>query len=342
MSEKITLGHGSGGRQAQKLIRGHFAARFGMSGPMTDSAILSAPSGTLAFTTDSYVIDPLFFPGGNIGKLAVCGTVNDLAVSGSEPKYLSAAFIIEEGFGMEELDAIVTSMAEEAEAAGVRIVTGDTKVVEKGKCDRIFINTAGVGLLSSDLVHVSSASSVKDGDLLIINGSPGDHALTILAARKGLSFDMPLLSDCASLNHLVRKITEKPEAVHFMRDLTRGGLAAVLNELAAMINEPAAMRRYSITVDEASVPVREQVRGLCELLGFDPLSLASEGRLLVVAAPGEAGAILDRMRRDPVGREASVIGRITTGREGRVILNGASGGQRFLDMPSGQLLPRIC
>ena len=263
-------------------------------------------------------------------------------MSGAEPKYLSAAFIIEEGFSIEELGVIVTSMADEADAAGVKIVTGDTKVVEKGKCDRIFINTAGVGLLRPELVHVCSASRVSEGDVLIINGPPGDHAVTILAARRGLSFDLPLLSDCASLNHLVRKITEKPAAVHFMRDLTRGGLAAVLNELASMLNEPANMRRCSITVDEASVPVREPVRGLCEILGFDPLSLACEGRLLVVADTEEAGAILDRMRRDPLGREAAVIGRITSGREGRVILNGASGGQRFLDMPSGQMLPRIC
>lgn len=335
MSEKITLGHGGGGRQAQILIRDHFATRFGMAGPMTDSAILSAPSGILAFTTDSYVIDPIFFPGGDIGKLAVCGTVNDLAVSGAEPKYLSAAFIIEEGFGMEQLDEIVTSMADEAEAAGVRIVTGDTKVVEKGQCDGIFINTAGVGLLSSDLVHVSSASSVKEGDVLIINGSPGDHAVTILAARRGLSFDIPLLSDCASLNRLVRRVAEKPEAVHFMRDLTRGGLAAVLNELAAM-------RGCGIIIDEVSVPVQEPVRGLCEILGFDPLTLASEGRMLVVAAPGEAGAIVERMRKDPLGSEAAIIGRITSGREGRVILNGTSGGKRFIDVPSGQLLPRIC
>jgi len=348
MNEKITLSHGSGGRQAQKLIREHFAARFGMSGPMTDSAILSA-SGTLAFTTDSYVVDPLFFPGGNIGKLAVCGTVNDLAVSGAEPKYISAAFIIEEGFAMEELGAIVTSMADEAEAAGVRIVTGDTKVVEKGKCDRIFINTAGVGLLSHELVHISSATAVSVGDVIIVNGPLGDHAVTILAARRGLSFDLPLLSDCASLNHLVKKITGKPEAVHFMRDLTRGGLAAGLNELlsmlnepASILNEPAAMSRFSISVDEDSVPVREPVRGLCEILGFDPLNLACEGRLLVVAAPDEAGMILERMRTDPLGREAAVIGHITSGREGRVLLNGASGGQRFLDMPSGQMLPRIC
>lgn len=374
MSDRISLSHGSGGRQAQKLIRDHFTARFGMTGPLTDSAILpvpagpmtgsamhsdphgrmtrpavlsvlpgpithpavhSAPAGFLAFTTDSYVIDPLFFPGGNIGKLAVCGTVNDLAVSGAEPKYLSAGFIIEEGFGMEELDEIVVSMADEAEAAGVRIITGDTKVVEKGKCDRIFINTAGVGLLRHELVHVSSGSSVREGDVLIISGPPGDHAVTILAARRGLSFNMPLLSDCASLNYLVMKITEKPAAVHFMRDLTRGGLAAVLNELAAM-------RRCGITVDEASVPVREPVRGLCEILGFDPLSLASEGRLVVVVSPEEAGTVLERMRTDPLGRGAAVIGTVTSGREGRVIMNSSSGGQRFLDMPSGELLPRIC
>lgn len=335
MSEKITMSHGSGGRQAQRLIHDHFVSRFSMAGPMTDSAILSASSGAVAFTTDSYVIDPLFFPGGNIGKLAVCGTVNDLSVSGAVPKYLSAAFIIEEGFSMDELDEIVTSMADEAEAAGVRIVTGDTKVVEKGKCDRIFINTAGVGLLSNDLVHVSSGSTIREGDVLIINGPPGDHAVTILAARRGLMFDTPLLSDCASLNHLVRTIVEKPEAVRFMRDLTRGGLAAVLNELAVI-------RRCTVTVNEASVPLHEPVRGLCEILGFDPLAMASEGRLLAVVAADEAGTILEKMRRDSLGSEATIIGRITSGREGRVILNSLSGGQRFLDMPSGQLLPRIC
>jgi len=335
MSEKITLSHGSGGRQAQALIRDHFAARFEMKGPMTDSALLSIPPGMIAFTTDSYVIDPLFFPGGNIGKLAVCGTVNDLAVSGAEPKYLSAAFIIEEGFGLDELDAIVASMADEAVAAGVRIVTGDTKVVEKGQCDRLFINTAGVGVLSKDLVHVSSASTVRAGDRLIINGAPGDHAVTILASRRNLSFDTPMASDCASLNHLIGKVTERPSAIHFMRDLTRGGLAAVLNELAAITG-------YSMSVDEASVPVKEPVRGLCEILGFDPLTLASEGRVLIVASADEAGEIVDRMRRDPQGRGTAIIGEITAGREGRVILNSSTGGRRFLDMPSGQLLPRIC
>jgi len=335
MSEKITLSHGSGGRQTQALIRDHFAARFGMNGPMTDSALLSLPSSLIAFTTDSYVIDPLFFPGGNIGKLAVCGTVNDLAVSGAEPKYLSAAFIIEEGFEMDQLDTIISSMADEAEKAGVRIVTGDTKVVEKGQCDRIFINTAGVGVLSEELMHISSGSSVREGDRLIINGPPGDHAVTILASRRNLSFDSPMTSDCASLNHLIRKVVEKPAAVHFMRDLTRGGLAAVLNELAAMT-------RHGITIEESSVPVEEAVRGLCEILGFDPLTLASEGRVLVLAAAEEAEGIVERMHTDPLGRGAAIIGTIGAGREGRVILKSSTGGSRFLDMPSGQLLPRIC
>jgi hydrogenase expression/formation protein HypE len=335
MSEKITLGQGSGGREAQDLIRDHFASRFGLAGPMTDSALLSVGKGMIAFTTDSFVIDPLFFPGGNIGKLAVCGTVNDLAVSGAEPRFLSAAFIIEEGFEVRELDAIVASMAAEADAAGVRIITGDTKVVEKGQCDRIFINTACVGFLPREHMHISSGATVREGDRLIISGPPGDHAVTILASRRKLSFDRPLISDCASLNRLTAKILEKPAAVHFMRDLTRGGLAAVLNELASMIS-------CGITVNEGSVPIAEPVRGLCEILGFDPLTLASEGRMVIVAAPEAADRIVEILRSDPLGRESAVIGEITAERRGRVVLNSSTGGRRFLDMPSGLLLPRIC
>ena len=335
MSEKITLGHGSGGRQAQDLIRDHFASRFGMRGPMTDSALLSVGEGMIAFTTDSFVIDPLFFPGGNIGKLAVCGTVNDLAVSGAEPRFLSAAFIIEEGFEVSELDAIVSSMAAEAEAAGVMIITGDTKVVEKGQCDRIFINTAGVGVLPREHMHISSGASVKEGDRLIISGPPGDHAVAILASRRKLLFDQPLISDCASLNRMTGKILEKPAAVHFMRDLTRGGLAAVLNELATMTG-------WGITVNEESIPIAEPVRGLCEILGFDPLTLASEGRVVIVTAPEAADRIVAILHSDPLGRESAVIGEITAARRGRVVLNSSTGGRRFLDMPSGLLLPRIC
>ena len=302
---------------------------------MTDSALLSVGEGMIAFTTDSFVIDPLFFPGGNIGKLAVCGTVNDLAVSGAEPRFLSAAFIIEEGFEVSELDAIVSSMAAEAEAAGVMIITGDTKVVEKGQCDRIFINTAGVGVLPREHMHISSGASVKEGDRLIISGPPGDHAVAILASRRKLSFDQPLISDCASLNRMTGKILEKPAAVHFMRDLTRGGLAAVLNELATMTG-------WGITVNEESIPIAEPVRGLCEILGFDPLTLASEGRVVIVTAREAADRIVAILHSDPLGRESAVIGEITAARRGRVVLNSSTGGRRFLDMPSGLLLPRIC
>lgn len=335
MSEKIILAHGSGGRQTQELISKHFASRFGMHGPMTDSALLNIGDAHIAFTTDSYVVEPLFFPGGNIGKLAVCGTVNDLAVSGAIPLYISVSFILEEGFGIDDLDTVISSMAEEAEAAGVRIVTGDTKVVGKGKCDGIFINTAGVGLMQHDRMHISSGAEIKKGDRLIVSGSPGDHAVTILASRRDLSFDTPLTSDCASLNRMTGKILQETSGVHFMRDITRGGLAAVLNELAAMAD-------CGIAIDEASVPFREEVRGMCEILGFDPLTLASEGRVLIVVDAGQADRVIDIMHSFEEGRGAAVIGEITAERKGSVILNSTGGGRRFLEMPSGILLPRIC
>jgi hydrogenase expression/formation protein HypE len=335
MSEKIALSHGSGGRQTHDLVYSVFAKHFGMKEPMTDSALLAVPSEMIAFTTDSYVVNPIFFPGGNIGKLAICGTVNDLAVSGADPKYIAASFIIEEGFEISDLDKIAASMAEEAETAGVKIVTGDTKVVEKGHCDRIFITTTGVGILRNDRSHISSGSNIKAGDRLIINGPPGNHEVTIIASRKQLSFDVPLTSDCASLNHMIRKVLDQSQGVHFMRDLTRGGLAAVLNELAGMT-------LCGIMIDEALVPVEEPVRGLCEILGFDPLTLASEGRVVIAAAADEAQKILNVMRSDPAGRDATIIGEITLERPGRVIVQSFTGGRRFLDMPSGLLLPRIC
>jgi hydrogenase expression/formation protein HypE len=312
MSEKITLSHGSGGRQTHDLIRSVFARHFGMQEPMTDSALLTVPSEMIAFTTDSYVVNPIFFPGGNIGKLAICGTVNDLAVSGADPEYIAASFIIEEGFEISDLDKIAASMAEEAETAGVKIVTGDTKVVEKGHCDRIFITTTGVGILRNDHSHISSGAHIKQ-----------------------LTFDVPLTSDCASLNHMIKKVLEHSSGVHFMRDLTRGGLAAVLNELAGMT-------LCGIMIDEALVPVEEPVRGLCEILGFDPLTLASEGRVIIAAAADEAQKILNIMRSDPAGKDSSIIGEITVEKPGRVIVNSSTGGRRFLDMPSGLLLPRIC
>ncbi|MBN2863237.1 MAG: hydrogenase expression/formation protein HypE [Bacteroidales bacterium] len=335
MNELITLNQGSGGKLTNMLIREMFATRFGMSEPLTDSSVCKIPEGSLAFTTDSYVVNPLFFPGGDIGKLAVCGTVNDLAVSGSVPLYLSASFIIEEGLPVEDLKKIAGSMAKEAENAGVRIVTGDTKVVEKGKCDKLFITTSGIGKIRQGLEYISNGSSIKFGDKLIINGPVGNHALAVLGARKNLGFSLPLISDCTSLNHLIAGAMEYSRGIHFMRDLTRGGLAAVLNELAGMIN-------MGISVNESAIPVDDPVRGLCEVLGFDPLYLANEGKLLIVTGSSEAVDVLKALRSNPLGKNSEIIGEVVPDSRNLVILNTLVGGKRILDMPSGDQLPRIC
>jgi len=338
MDEFITLSHGSGGKQSRKLIEDVFIRRFGIVGPLTDSAILfpgdTSGSG-LAFTTDSYVVDPLFFPGGNIGKLSVCGTINDLAVSGASPGSIAVSFIIEEGFPIADLERIAESMAEEALNAGVRIVTGDTKVVEKGKCDKLFITTAGTGFLRREREHISTAGKVREGDRLIINGPLGNHAVAVLAARNNLSFSSTVLSDCCSLNGLINKVLEECDEIHFMRDLTRGGLAAVLNELKNIIGK-------GIVVNEGSVPVDESVKGLCEVLGFDPFSLANEGKVLIVAGEDEHQKVLDIMRSDPAGAGSSVIGEVVQDKPGHVLLNTSAGGRRIIEMPSGTQLPRIC
>ena len=303
--------------------------------PLTDSAILKDTGDTLAFTIDSYVVDPIFFPGGNIGKLAVCGTVNDLAVSGADPRYMAASFIIEEGFPVNDLIVIAESMAEEALRAGVRIVTGDTKDVEKGKCDKLFITTSGTGILKPEREHISTGKRVKPGDKLIINGPVGNHAIAVLGARKDLSFTTSVNSDCASLNHLIRNVMQNCNEIHFMRDLTRGGLATVLNELAEMIGA-------GIVIEEVSVPVDEQVKGLCETLGFDPFYLANEGKVLSVVGAGEETRVLDSMRSDPLGKYSEIIGEIIPDKKKIVVLNTSVGGQRILDMHSGVQLPRIC
>jgi hydrogenase expression/formation protein HypE len=335
MNEFITLNHGSGGKQTAELISKVFARKFGMPEPLTDSAVLSESGLTLAFTTDSYVIDPLFFPGGNIGKLAVCGTINDLAVSGAIPMYLSSSFIIEDGFPLDDLEVIVDSMAAEAQNAGVKIVTGDTKVVEKGKCDRLFITTAGTGFVKQGSENIAFAKRVKPGDKLLINGPLGNHAVAVLGARNNLNFSSSVVSDCASLNHMIRDLIEACPEIHFMRDLTRGGLASVLNELALMTGN-------GISVDEGSVPVDDPVKGLCEVLGFDPLSLANEGKVLIVAGEEECEKALKILRSDPLGKNSAVIGEVTGNHRGNVMLNTATGGKRILEMPSGTLLPRIC
>jgi hydrogenase expression/formation protein HypE len=335
MGDYITLNHGSGGTLTQTLIKDVFVKMFGMTEPLTDSAILEESGYILAFTTDSYVVNPLFFPGGNIGKLAVCGTVNDLAVSGATPLHIAASFIIEEGFPFSDLEIIVRSMAEEAFHAGVKIVTGDTKVVEKGKCDKMFITTSGTGILRKDLVHISTGARIRPGDKLIINGSLGNHTIAVLGARNQLSFNTTVASDCASLNHLISSFLEQCCEIRFIRDLTRGGLTAVLNELAQII-------KSGILIHEDLIPVDEPVRGLCEILGFDPLYLANEGKILIVAGKTEYQKILDILRSNPLGENSSVIGEFISENTGSVILETSAGGRRILENPSGIQLPRIC
>jgi hydrogenase expression/formation protein HypE len=335
MNELISLNHGSGGRLTHQLIEKVFVKRFGITGPLTDSAILNQVGYCLAYTTDSYVVDPLFFPGGNIGKLAVCGTVNDLAVSGAVPAYIAASVIIEEGFQVDLLETIAGTMADEALKAGVKIVTGDTKVVEKGKCDKLFITTSGIGFLKPELEHISTGRNIEPGDKLIINGPLGNHAIAVLGARKNLSFSTPVISDCASLNHLIQNVLQNCGEIRFMRDLTRGGLATVLNELAVMTGS-------GIIIEEASVPVDDPVRGLCEIMGFDPFYLANEGKVIMAVRSEEALKVLGLLRSDPLGKYAEIIGEIVTDKNNQVVLHTSVGGKRLLDMPSGHQLPRIC
>ena len=335
MEEFVSLNHGSGGKLTHVLIERVFVERFGMKLPLTDSAILSGNGFDLAYTTDSYVVDPLFFPGGNIGNLAVCGTINDLAVSGAVPSFIAASFIIEEGFPVTDLTLVAESMAAEAVKAGVRIVTGDTKVVEKGKCDKLFITTSGIGFLRPDMGYLSEGSLVQPSDKLIINGSLGNHSIAVLGARKNLSFTTPVTSDCAPLNHMIRIVLENCRSVHFMRDLTRGGLAAVLNELSAMTGS-------GIIINESYVPVDDPVKGLCEMFGFDPFYLANEGKILIVVGDEEAEKVLQILRAHPLGKQSAIIGEIVPEKKNIVIINTSIGGKRILDMPSGQQFPRIC
>ncbi len=300
----------------------------------TDSAILSVGSSEIAFTTDSFVIHPLFFPGGNIGKLAVCGTVNDLAVSGSEPLYISVSFIIEEGFPISELEIIVEALAAEAKKAGVLIVTGDTKVVNKGKCDKLFINTAGIGRVRKEDRLISKAEDIQPGDVIIINGTIGDHGMAVMNARESFNFKTTVESDCASLNHMIRQMLDK-SAVKFMRDPTRGGVATVLNELVEKI-------QLGIEIDETSLPINKGVQAMCELLGFDPLHIANEGKVVIVASENEAESILKSLQNHELGKRSTIIGRIVSDHPGRVVLKNETGGRRIIDSLSGDLLPRIC
>jgi hydrogenase expression/formation protein HypE len=352
MSDKILLAHGSGGQMSHELVERLFLRHFDnpILARLDDAAVFDAPDAKpqLAFTTDSYVVSPIFFPGGDIGKLAVCGTVNDLAMSGATPLYLSAGFILEEGLPLADLERVVTSMATTARTAGVQIVTGDTKVVDRGKADRLFINTAGVGVVPP-CVEVGG-DRVRPGDVVILSGTLGDHGITIMSQREGLRFDSPLESDCAPLHGLVAAMlgavspagggnppypAEEVGAIRCLRDPTRGGLATTLNEVAGRSG-------VGIEIEEHAIPVEDAVRAACELLGLDPLYVANEGKLVAFVAPEAADRVLAAMRTHEYGRRAAVIGRATAEHTGRVVLRTPLGTRRIVDLLVGEQLPRIC
>jgi len=336
----VTLAHGAGGRAMRELITGLIAPAFdnGWLAPLEDQARFpyeQLPAGAaLAFTTDSYVVSPLAFAGGDIGTLAVCGTVNDLAVGGAVPRWLSCGLILEEGLPFDTLRAVLGSMARCAREAGVAIVTGDTKVVERGAADGLFINTAGIGTIPAG--RCTGAREVRAGDRLIVNGELGDHGVAVLAARNDMALQIPVRSDCAPLNGLVEAMFAAAPRLRWLRDCTRGGLATVANEFAAE-------SRLQLRLDEEALPVGDAVRGACELLGLDPLYLANEGKLAAVVAPEDCVAVLAAMREHPLGRRAAVVGEVLRGgHPGLVTLRSAFGGERVVDLLHGDQLPRIC
>jgi len=334
MSENILLAHGSGSKLSHDLIEKNFLAPLAnpLLAKLDDSAVFDL-SGRLAFTTDSYVVSPIFFPGGDIGKLAVCGTVNDLAMSGAVPLYLSLSLIIEEGLALDELDRVVNSIKTAAEEAGVNIVTGDTKVVNRGSADKLFINTSGIGVVPLG-IDISGANATV-GDKIILSGAIGDHGIAVMSQREGLKFSVPVQSDCAPLNKLVSQMLQVSSHIHCLRDPTRGGLATALNEFAKQSN-------VGIKIEEERIPVQEGVRAACELLGFDPLYIANEGKLVAIVDSHDADRILTTMKQDPYGASSSIIGEVTEGHRGRVVMKTRLGASRIVDMLSGELLPRIC
>ncbi len=334
LKDKILLAHGSGGRLGHDLVQKTFAAAFEnpILSKLDDSAVFDI-DGRVAFTTDSYVISPIFFPGGDIGKLSVCGTVNDLATSGAKPLYLSLAFIIEEGLSCSDLDRVVASARDAALEAGVDIVTGDTKVVHRGAADGLFVNTAGVGVVPSG-VDISGANA-RVGDKIILSGFIGDHGIAVVSQREGLSFSTTVESDCAPLGGMVADMLKVSRDISCLRDPTRGGLATTLNELAAQSG-------VGLLIDEDSIPVREQVQAACEMLGFDPLYVANEGKLVAFVAAEDAAAVLAAMKGSLYGSDASIIGEVVAEHPGRVVMKTTLGSSRIVDMLTGDMLPRIC
>ncbi len=336
-NKQVLLGHGSGGQLSHDLIKNIFVKHFNnpILQKQTDSALLEINASNISFTTDSYVVDPIFFPGGNIGKIAIAGTVNDLAVSGAKPLYLSVGFIIEEGFSLADLEEIVKTMADEAKKANILIVTGDTKVVDKGKADKVFINTSGIGILDKKYIPISSGENVGVGDKIIINGSIGDHGMTIMSSRNELNIRAKIESDCACLNHLIAEILDSGANVKFMRDATRGGVATVLTELVEK-------RNYGLEIDESALVVKEGIRGMCELLGFDPLYVANEGKVVMVVSDEDSANVLAIMHKHAFGKEATIIGEIVDKHHGKGWIETTIGGNRIIDMLAGEQLPRIC
>ncbi|HEY3250059.1 MAG TPA: hydrogenase expression/formation protein HypE [Ignavibacteria bacterium] len=333
---KVLLAHGGGGTLMHQLIEKMFISAFGNDflEQGHDSTVLNIPKGKIAYTTDSYIVKPLFFPGGDIGSLAINGTINDLSMSGAKPLYISLGLIIEEGFGMEELWRVVTSVKEAAEKAKVKIVTGDTKVVDKGKGDGIFINTSGIGVIEHSLNI--APGSIRQGDIIIINGDVGRHGIAIMSEREGLEFEHKIESDCASLNEIVQNILDAGIEVHCMRDLTRGGLTSALNELAVF-------SKSEIIISEADIPVCEDVQGACEILGFDPLYVANEGKFIVFVPEKDTEKCLQVMRKQVYGKDSCVIGKVVSISDAGIVkLKSGIGTTRILDMLSGEQLPRIC
>ncbi len=335
MKKKILLAHGSGGRLSHELIKDLFLRSFDNKflRKLGDSAIFEKEKIRWAFTTDSYVIRPLFFPGGDIGKLAVCGTINDLAVAGATPLFLSCALIIEEGLEVSTLEKVVYSIKETAEGAGVQIITGDTKVVEHGGADGLFINTSGVGIVR--IQENLSPARIEVGDRILINGTLGDHSIATLSRREEFDFQTKLESDCAPLNDLIGMVLSDSQGIRMMRDPTRGGIASILNETASG-------QAFGIELWEEKIPIKEEVASICEMLGFDPLYLANEGKVVLVAKQEEAEKLLSILRSHPLGKESQIVGKVVPEPKGKVYLRTRIGTRRVVDMLTGEQLPRIC
>ena len=331
----ILLAHGSGGKLTHQLIEKMFVPQFQneLLEPLHDGAVFTAGNKRFAFSTDSFVVSPIFFPGGDIGELAINGTVNDIAMCGAKPLYLSSAFIIEEGLPIDDLWRVVLSMQEAAKRAGILLVTGDTKVVDRGKGDKIFINTSGIGIIE-DGVDISP-KRIKVGDKIIINGEIAVHGIAIMSVREGLEFETQIKSDTAPLNGLVEEMLKASKNIHVMRDPTRGGVATTLNEIAEQ-------SKLGILVNEESIPVPDDVKGACEILGLDPLYIANEGKLLAFVSPEDTGEVLDTMRKHPLGKDSVVIGEVVDQHRGAVVMKSKIGGTRVVDMLTGEQLPRIC